>query len=134
MPSLRVLTARTPIQVRELLPDVEDLLRRTDQRDDLTGTTAYFLNLIQEKRARPLALAIYDGASLVGIVYAFKRCRFGISMGVVEGGDSCGDGFLFAAEDLIDQVLDIALECILREKIYLADPPELVFQTLGLRE
>ena len=113
----RVIVARNPIEVLDLQSDIEDLLRRTGHSDDLTRTPAYFLASIREKKGRPFVVAIYDKFDLAGVAYCIKRCLFGIPVGIVECGDACGDGSILSSEECFDEVVDIAVRTILRERL-----------------
>lgn len=108
-----IVVARDPVRVVELQPDIEGLLRRTQQEDDITGTPAYFLALVRAKRARPFVVAAYDGSHLAGIVYGLERCLFGVSAGVVECGDSCGDGSVFCEPERFDEIVNLAVNTFL---------------------
>lgn len=112
----KVIVARNPTEVLDLQSDIEGLLRRTGHSDDLTRTPAYFLSILWEKKARPFVVAVYDESNLAGIAFCVKRCLFGIPVGIVECGDGCGDGSIISSEECFDEVVDIAVRTILREK------------------
>jgi hypothetical protein len=112
----RVIVARSPIEVLDLQSDIEDLLSRTGHADDLTRTPAYFLATVREKKGRPFVVAVYDKFDLAGIAYCVKRCLFGIPVGIVECGDACGDGSILSSQECFDDVVDIAVRTVLRER------------------
>jgi hypothetical protein len=112
----RVIVARSPIEVLDLQSEIEDLLIRTGHADDLTRTPAYFLSKVREKKGRPFVVAVYDKFELAGIAFCVKRCLFGIPVGIVECGDACGDGSILSSEECFDDVMDIAVRTILRER------------------
>ena len=116
-PTFRVIVARTPAQVTALQPDIEKLLERTSQPDDVTGTPDYYLSVLREKKARPFVVAVYDRECLAGVFFAMKRCIWGISVGIVECGDLCGDGSLFLFAKHSPKTVEAALNTILRERL-----------------
>jgi hypothetical protein len=115
-PDYRIELAFTEDQVRELEADIEDFLHRTRQADDITKTAAYFLSSARAKKARPLAVAIYRGVRLVGMVYGIRRCYLGIPTGIVEVGDYCGDGAVLFSEEVSGELATQALQAMGRTR------------------
>jgi Acetyltransferase (GNAT) domain len=114
--SFRVVVIRNAAGVRELQHDVEDLLQRIGKSEDITGAPAYFLAMARQKNSRPLMIAIYDGTKLAGVVYGLNYCFCGLPMGLIECGDACGDGSIFAEEKHFNRIVEIALGTIRRER------------------
>jgi Acetyltransferase (GNAT) domain len=111
---LRVVVARTAAQILSLEPDIHRLLKNAANPDDITRTPAYFLSMIREKRARSLVVAVYRGADLIGLLYGFRRCIFGIPVGVTECGDACGDGGFLFAPGSAEEALEFAIDSVMR--------------------
>ncbi len=114
-----VVVAETQSQVINLQPEIEDLLAKTCQSDDLTKMPLYFLGRVREKRAKPIVVAIYDTGVLAGVVYGVKHCIFGIPVGLIECGDSCGDGSILASKGYFDKTLNAAVHAILQKPFVL---------------
>ena len=105
--------------MRLLLPEIESLLERTDHWNDLTRTPLYFLARVREKRARPFLVAIYDAGVLAGVVYGVKHCVMGVPVGLIECGDSSGDGSVLASKSCFNDILGAAVQAILQNNFVL---------------
>ena len=115
-PRLKVIVARHPAEILKLRPEIENLLTRTGNSDDITRTPTYFLSTIRKYKEKPFVVAVYCDSKLAGIAYCLKRCLFGIPLGIVECGDWDGHRSMLSSEHCFNEVLDTVVGTIFRDR------------------
>ncbi len=88
---------KTERAIRELSPQIADLLEQTGQAGDVTLAPEYFLRN-NALRCAPLVVLISEGEQIVAALYGRERRILGIRTGMVQFGDYYGEGSVIAMD------------------------------------
>lgn len=109
MRSLRATLLESPASFAAIWPEIASLRRQCSVEEDVLLDPIHFLAATADKRRASCSVACWDGAKLVGLVFATQHLGAGLRTGYATGGDS-GRGLLICSPEDEVEVIEAAVE------------------------